>query len=142
MVILIAPVITTSCVECAKKDVTKQAAIVKPEVTNKVTCKLTENWSGQRVNYAGIFVLAQDDAGLLQDEAPDGGEIVIEDDSGASNYFSWENILIAVFGIISTIFGAKWKRARDTITVIDDALKDGNVDKAELSRIIKTWKGN
>ena len=142
MVILIAPAVTTSCVEQAEKDVTEQATIVKPEVNNKVACKLTENWTGQRVNHAGIFVLTQNDTGLNLDEAPEPGEIVPEEDTGTPDYFSWKNILIAVLGIASAILGTKWKRATNTITAIGDALKDGKVDKAELDGIIKTWKGN
>jgi hypothetical protein len=55
--------------------------------------------------------------------------------------FGWQNILIVVLGLFSTMFAALWKRARNAIAAIAEALKDGNVDQAELNNILKAWKG-
>jgi len=59
----------------------------------------------------------------------------------SDNLFSWQNILITFLGIFSALFATLWKRARNVIAAIDEALKDGRVDKVELNKILKAWKG-
>jgi hypothetical protein len=134
MVILIVPAVTGSCLEHAKKDKTEQAS--EPEVTRQAFA-VNDLGAGLQVQYAGLFVLTQDDSGTdtqIVGESP--GEVV-----PAPDVFSWENILIVILGVISALFGTLWKRARDMIKEIDKALADGNVSKAELKSIVKAWKG-
>jgi len=73
--------------------------------------------------------------------APDSGNVLTQIFS-STDVFSWQNILVVVLGILSTIFATLWKRARNAITAIDEALSnDGKIDKAELTKIIAAWKG-
>ena len=59
----------------------------------------------------------------------------------SADVFSWQNILVIVLGILSTIFAVLWKRASKVIQAISDSLQDGKIDKNELQRIIAAWKG-
>lgn len=134
MVILIVPAVTGSCLEHAKKDKTEQAA--EPEVM-KQAYAVNDLEADLHLQYAGLFVLAQDETGT---DIPTGGESPA-DVVPAPDIFSWENILIVILGVVSALFGTLWKRARNAIAEIDKALADGNVSKTELRSIVNAWKG-
>lgn len=76
-----------------------------------------------------------------QDSIPaattDGTSISIVD-----GLFDWQTIAMLVLACLSTIFATAWRKAARVIHAIDDALQnDGKIDKAELGKIIKAWKG-
>ena len=75
----------------------------------------------------------------LQQVQPDVAPAVVAD--AEESPFSWQNILIVALSLFSALFAALWKRARNVIAAIDEALKDGKVDKGELTNILKAWKG-
>jgi hypothetical protein len=53
----------------------------------------------------------------------------------------WQNITIMALGILSALFAGLWKKARNVIAAVDEALQDGTVSKPELAKIIAAWKG-
>lgn len=59
----------------------------------------------------------------------------------AEGVFSYQNIILIALALLSTVFATLWRRASAVIHQIDEALKDGKIDKAELNKIIQAWKG-
>ena len=123
MVILIAPAVTTSCVGHAQEDEAERAAFVQPEFDH-VVCGLA---------FAQYDFAAPEIAAVNTAEAP--GE------QAEAGLFGWQNILIAILGIFATLFGSLWKRARSTLSAINEGLEDGSLTKAEIATIVRVWKG-
>jgi hypothetical protein len=137
MVILLAPVLTSSCAHDTGKS---------PAVSTIDGYGVVDLQPADMVCTAGVYVLSAlvetTDPGLttepsdLQPAEKDILDQVVDDDG----VFGWRNILILVLGIISVLFATLWKRARNVIAAIAEALKDGKVDKTELNNILKAWK--
>lgn len=134
MVILITPAFTAKYANDAEKDSVEQVEIAQPEVTNDAVSLEVEEMRTPQVCYAGFFAFAQDDSpGEISE-----GEITPDSSGGL---LSWQNMVIALLSAFTLLFGKLWDRARRTISAIDAALKDGNVDKGELADIVNAWKG-
>ena len=58
----------------------------------------------------------------------------------------WLEILAIVLGILSILFGAKWKQAKglikeiaEALTVTSNAITDNNITSDERKNIVKEW---
>ena len=138
MVILVAPALIQSCTHENQSHKGSELQVSDSGL------ELTTIPSNQLVCTAGMFAFSLSDNDIEAVSAdstavsPEGSGTVAADDGGL---LGWQNILIAVLGIFSALFAGLWKRARNVITAIDEALKDGKVDKVELNNILKAWKG-
>lgn len=59
---------------------------------------------------------------------------------GLDGLRDWKTWVAFALLILSTLFGALWRRARSTIDELAAALEDGTISKAELKKIIDAWK--
>lgn len=141
-VILITPAFTAKYADDAKKESTKQVEFSQPEVMNDSLFMEVEEMEVQ-VCCAGFFPFLQIDSPEPSPGEDTGeGEIVPDNEGESDSLLGWRDIIIAILGAISLLFGRLWDRGRRTISAIDLALKDGNVDKDELTDIVNAWKGN
>ena len=130
--ILIAPAIITSCEQAnaaQKQHVYLACATNTAAAAVLVTMQETATPTTTETEYQAQTVTPTDQAG-------DVGSLITGSDG-----FGWQNITILILGILSTFFAVLWKRAKMVIQEINESLKDGKIDKAELQRIIAAWKG-
>lgn len=89
-----------------------------------------------------LLVFAQPEAPLppVVDEAAVAEKEAAAVALGLDELRDWKTWVAFALLILSTLFGAMWRRARSTIDELAAALEDGTISKAELKKIIDAWK--